>query len=310
MIVIIIMNIIIIRRLILINSGVTQDLAWKILRTFQFSRMSESNMQGDHLLASFDDLTTSHLCPWCNDILCKPKILSCGHNLCERCVEQLLCFSILQSFDVCTSRINIPEGTEESKDPPKHCTVDNIICPNCKKPTAVTDYGSLVDSLDENQNLVDMCDRLWKQRSTKQCGWCEKEIATQECGKCEVLYCATCKEQTHSRDAFQAHQFYEIGELEKQKVKTCSKHKGRRKDLFCRDCAQSLCLYCTKFETDHKDHQLCSFAEASKDIHKDIEQLMTRYQYISRDISTFHETIKRSSQNLKEVCNQGLDESC
>jgi len=251
--------------------------------------------------SSVEDLTTSHLCPWCNDILCKPKILVCGHNLCEHCVEKLLCFSILQSFDVCTSRINIPEANEDRTKIPKHCTVDKIICPvsTCKKSTPVSDYGSLVDSLDENQSLVDMCDRMLNQRKSKQCGWCENELATQECGKCEVIFCEACRKETHARDAFKSHQFYDIGELEKQKAKTCAKHKGRRKDLFCRDCSQSLCLYCTKFETDHKDHQLCSFAEASKDIHKDIEQLMTRHQYISRDIATFHETIRRAYQNLK-----------
>ena len=241
-------------------------------------------------------------CSWCNHIYRTPKLLACGHPLCEKCIEELLCFSILQSFEICTSKVPVDAYADDSEHiGRKHNTIHEVACPVCKKPTAVHDYATLVDSLQENEQLAEICSRLIAIQESKNCGWCEKVPGVQECDKCEVLFCAECREETHKRAAFDTHQFYDLGELEKQKAKTCSKHKGRRKDLFCRDCGESLCLYCTKFETLHKDHSLCSFPEANQDLHKDIQQMMTRYDYVARDFAQFHTNVATTAKALKEV---------
>lgn len=242
------------------------------------------------------------ICPWCHEILKQPKTLECGHNMCESCIKELLCFSILQSFDVCTSKISIPTKIPANLDSlDKHFTVEQITCPMCKKSTNIPDYSTLIDSLSRDEKLVERSNQLHKKINNKICGWCEKEKGLEECSKCEVIYCNSCKQETHNRPAFESHQFYDVEEMNQQRMKTCSKHKGRKKDLFCKKCSVSLCLYCTKFESDHKDHELCSFPEAIKEIDREIDQLMGRFQYISNDMETFHETIRRSSQKLEDV---------
>ena len=193
--------------------------------------------------------------------------------------------------------------SEEQNEIPHHSCVDFIVCPECKQQTKFKEYSSLLESLSENKVLSEMCERIIEKQKNKVCGWCEQEQAIQECSKCEVLFCEKCKEETHKRSAFESHQFYDLGELEKQKAKTCAKHKGRRKDLFCNDCNESLCLYCTKFETNHKNHSLSSFAEANKVFHQDIKKMISRYESVSKDLLSFQNNMKTVSTSLTNVNN-------
>ena len=142
--------------------------------------------------------------------------------------------------------------------------------------------------------------RCKSERESKQCGWCEENPGQEECAKCEVIFCDGCKQQTHSRAAFRSHEFYPVVEAEQHRTKTCSKHKGRRKDLYCRDCSRSVCLYCTQFESDHKDHQLCSFEEANNDFRKEIAQITNRYEYVRRDLTTFQQAVEKTVAQLRE----------
>jgi uncharacterized protein YbaR (Trm112 family) len=241
------------------------------------------------------------ICPWCKKLLEQPRQLDCGHNFCTSCLELWYSFSILQSFDVCTSKISIPADLKSDNEQLGHKLVEVISCPECQKPTSFQSNQSISSAFQLNENLNEKTQKIRSIRESIKCGWCEEQEATQECSKCEVLYCEQCKKETHSRPAFESHQFYPKGELELSKFKTCDKHKGRRKDIFCRLCQESICLYCNKFEVTHKDHPLSSFPEANKEYQQSLEALVSQYQYAYRELLSFEQTLERVTLNLKQV---------
>lgn len=241
-------------------------------------------------------------CPFCEGILNQPRQLQCGHYLCTTCVDIIYSFETLQSFEVCTSKIHVPREvvTGEAQIQLQHQRLESLVCPVCRKLTLL-DQENPIESLPTNQHLNSECAKLIKQREFQLCGWCEKVPAQMECSKCEVIYCDECKQATHSRQAFQNHEFLRIGVLEQNRFKTCEKHKGRRKDIYCQNCQQSICLYCTKFEEVHKDHTLTSFPEANQKLHLSIENLISQHQYLQRELDFYSESIARATTNLREV---------
>src|SRR3990167_457251 len=241
------------------------------------------------------------VCKFCNNFYDTPRVLECGHLYCEKCIKVIFGFSVLQSFEICTSKINIPkEMNEEWKKTAEHIYLQFLSCPNCFKPSKLSTLDA-IEALEIHEAAQKGAELHRNRKTTNVCGWCEQQQAKLECEKCEIAYCDECRNETHQRPAFKSHQFNEIGEKYKKKFKICAKHSGKKKNIFCKTCNQTLCSFCKKFEKTHDNHVLIAFSEANTLLQKNIDLSMARYQFVLDCLKAYQRNMGRSNERLQHV---------
>ena len=243
-------------------------------------------------------------CPYCNELFNQPITLNCKHSYCLKCAETIYGISILQSFEICTSKISIPKSLSSGKEiveSPSHYTLTSLACQICHKVTEI-DPENGINIFPINKELETDVENFRKLKSKQICGWCNKNEAKEECYKCEVFYCNECKISTHlQRAAFSSHKFYEIGILSQLRQKTCKEHKGKTKDVFCKDCNNSYCYYCTNLEPNHKNHKIITVSEANREISFRIDQLFIRCETALNELNSYQALIISSLHSLQKV---------
>ena len=189
------------------------------------------------------DLGKEITCAVCHDVFEEPKILSCCHYYCKKCIQGLLDYA---------GRANRP-----------------FECPECRLPTLVpqNDPNQLTTAFFVNR-LKELHGKMEKAHGKVEppCEQCRGGVSVAFCRQCAEFICADCVKSHQKMKVFSGHKVVTLEELKKGGAKQilvskppppkCPIHDEPMK-AYCFDCSHLICLNCIVI--DHAGHT-CEFA--------------------------------------------------
>ena len=252
------------------------------------------------------DLGKEITCPVCHDVFEEPKILSCCHYYCKKCIQGLLNYA---------GRANRP-----------------FECPECRLPTLVpqNDPNQLTTAFFVNR-LKELHGKMEKAHGKVQapCEQCCGGVSVAFCRQCAEFICEKCVESHQRMKVFTGHKVVTLEELKKGGAKQilvskppppkCPIHDEPMK-AYCFDCSQLICRDCIVI--DHAGHT-CEFArkaapQAKQELIEHLEPLkevqaslckaaevvqVTKSEVVAQGTS-IAENIEQSFQELQEILEQ------
>ena len=237
----------------------------------------------------------STICQYCSRSYQDPRILSCLHSYCLRCI----------------SKIHIQSMT-------------SITCPTCNHPTKLPDGG--VASLPCNIHLKQEAeqDKAIQRVTTSpppECESCEEEgsVSVAYCTDCDHLLCKTCWTSHKKMKALQSHTTFALDDLEGKnqsnflKILTpsnstnplCLDHDDQRLMCYCVQCFVPVCVCCTLEK--HKGHPVEEVKKQATFSKEEILQDLTLFQKGKEELEqatrSIQETMKRL-ENYKNECTE------
>ena len=253
-------------------------------------------------------------CPLCVDKLLSPRILSCLHTFCERCLE-------LYIIDMKASA--------------KDGTISAFFCPVCKQPANIgalqRSPRDIVSDLPLNM-LMDRAPggfstpgvRNWRKDTKKFvhfsqfCGWCLKDNltvkATTYCHGCGEFRCRRCVNK-HVGDRMNDidHNVVDIEEMsavtaskiseEINKYTMCKEHPEEELKFYCLDHEVLLCRKC-----DVPDHMKCRLAEDFEGLSKTVSQIKEASK-MREEMSGLKDDLAFMVETLRENNNEIVKQS-
>ena len=169
------------------------------------------------MAAANDDLQFIVECLVCSTDENTPKSLSCGHSICNVCIDQMLV----------VERKTCPRSSR-------------IRCPSCRADTNVPDSGSR--DLPTTYAIVQLRNTLAslqvaEGKLCKLCKGSEKNKAETFCKDCEFYLCGECTESHQKRKLWQSHCLVSLSVIQ------CKDH-DEILIYFCTMCKMLLCKLC------------------------------------------------------------------
>ena len=252
------------------------------------------------------DLGKEITCAVCHDVFEEPKILSCCHYYCKKCIQELLDYA---------GRANRP-----------------FECPECRLPTLVpqNDPNQLTTAFFVNR-LKKLHGKMEKAHGKVEapCEQCSGGVSVAFCRQCAEFICADCVESHKKLKVFAGHKVVTLEELKKGGAKQilvskplppkCPIHDEPMK-AYCFDCSQLICRDCIVI--DHAGHT-CEFArkaapQAKQELIEHLEPLkevqaslckaaevvqVTKSEVVAQETS-IAENIEQSFQELHDILEQ------
>ena len=191
-------------------------------------------------------------CAICLDRYQDPKLLSCFHVFCCKCLQPLAV-----------------QGAQGQ----------TVQCPNCRQPTTLPQNG--VPGLQgafHIHHLFDIQSALKKVTESQEslCDKCQREKATHFCRNCGDFICQVCVMVHQTWKELSSHEVITIQQLtsdaaklvpSKKQAMPCPKHPAKELDLYCETCEELICRDC--IVKVHRDHQYDLVGDAFPK-HKDV----------------------------------------
>ena len=208
-----------------------------------------------------------------------PRMLSCGHSFCSRCLERLL----------------------------RGNTID---CPKCRNPVAVP---SGVRSLLKNFALLDIVNETTPKQHAENTGY----TGTHECEACDekhpaTFFCLDCKEnmcktaaQIHKRSKLSRdHRVVTFKELKANPQLTsvsvlCPEHNDQFR-FFDENCGHVICRDC--YALNHNGHKCVIVAEAASKYRQEMEALVTKASCQAEKINAAKDQVVNKLVLMEEGC--------
>ncbi|XP_034243852.1 brain tumor protein-like isoform X2 [Thrips palmi] len=222
-----------------------------------------------------------YFCKICKEKLCQPRLLSCLHTFCEKCIDKLI--------------------SDESANGNGHD--HTVACPICEQETKVA--GKKAADLPSNyvmNNLLDMCAI---RDMTVVCTSCKtKENAVSRCSDCANFLCSNCNTAHQFMRCFENHHVVPFEELRQQtageekdsvpihKPIYCSVHPTECLKLYCHSCRIPICNDCVLSDHVAPHHRYERLTATAPTFREEIESLA-------------HEVRRKSS--VFEVASSDLD---
>lgn len=226
------------------------------------------------------------ICNICFNKFEEPMLLSCGHNLCKKCVERAEgLFAAYKALEPPSKKKSEAETTE----PCVSCPLCGKVTPvsQCKPNTTLRNIMSLSNSSAELE-LPGTGES--EKESAEVCGFCKKP-ATVFCAFCGPL-CQEHSDFLHVKGPMRAHELSKTpvevmrsikaaaaaagsaeGRGEGSLVLPLCKDHGKQMELFCSKCETLVCAHCVLIG-DHKGHECMSVLAAFAKTNARIEELL------------------------------------
>ncbi|XP_070551014.1 tripartite motif-containing protein 2-like [Ptychodera flava] len=232
-----------------------------------------------------DELLT---CKLCSSVYSDPRILSCLHSFCKRCLDS-------------------QEGKRRGV----------LACRSCNAEFTLPDVG--VDSLQRNLFLAEIVEvaelmKTFSEKGKLSCQACKCPDAVTHCIECSQFLCASCKSAHGRFRVSRDHQLIDCdgygsdGRGEKvygvaqQRTPYCTSHPSQTVDLYCRTCHTLICMRCTT-----QDHQ--SPVHDHLPIGRARELRQRQLQLLMRTLTTKREKMDEAAESITEDL-QDLNASC
>ena len=252
------------------------------------------------------DLGKEITCAVCHDVFEEPKILSCCHYYCKKCIQGLLDYA---------GRANRP-----------------FECPECRLPTLVpqNDPNQLTTAFFVNR-LKELHGKMEKAHGKVEapCEQCRGGVSVAFCRQCAEFICADCVKSHQKMKVFSGHKVVTLEELKKGGAKQilvskppppkCPIHDEPMK-AYCFDCSSLICRDCiainhaghksefTKVAAPETKKQLAEHLEPLKEVQASLFKAAEVVQVTKSEVvaqgTSIAENINQSFQELQEILEQ------
>src|SRR6218665_451155 len=225
-------------------------------------------------------------CPICLNVFTDPRMLTCIHTFCLKCLKQ------------------ISESAQKDLG-------DKLPCPSCRKEFPIPVDG--INGVPKNfflENLLQYKMTMQMGSNNIICDLCSASdesktgqvpIATMRCLQCQDNYCDGCVKIHQYLKISRDHKFVKIGGDDQtseiklvQSVKYCSEHSQKPLEYYCAECKKIVCVYC--FVERHKLHYCKAITTVDTDFRQTIEKNARKISNYADEILV----VKKSIENRKE----------
>ena len=218
------------------------DIPKLVSKNYRLSKKIQEDLEG---------LIDNSHCVYCLKRVTKPVTLSCEHELCLSCAEEIIS---LYKFT------HIPTIEDSFIKCPKCKTKSNIIDNDLKNMLRLNWVPPQPQEQLDKNNLLE--DQEIMERKLQYCEICPnskyiRDIAEFECLNCDIILCYECKVRHLSNPRHQNHKIISYTKIVQEKVELslCDKHREPTK-LFCETCMKSICVICAQYDNDHIAHKI------------------------------------------------------
>ncbi|XP_068016028.1 E3 ubiquitin/ISG15 ligase TRIM25-like [Melanerpes formicivorus] len=217
-------------------------------------------------------------CPVCLCLYKDPVMLSCGHNFCNQCIQNVL--DKQRQFPASCPMCKIPLGpkVELQKNFQLRSIVETFLAANSK--------GQQEDGSKERKKVTVLCDFCLdkSQPAVKTCLMCDASLCQAHLGK----HNATASQQDHV--------VVEVG-TGSVAERRCQEH-GKLLECYCRDEGLYICLLCC-IVGQHKGHNVITLKEAHEEQLAELSGMVTWLQERENALATALEGLLKNEQQLK-----------
>ncbi|KAK3735709.1 hypothetical protein QZH41_010142 [Actinostola sp. cb2023] len=235
-------------------------------------------------------------CSICLEQYQDPRILTCLHTYCRRCLEDML-------------------ATKEGRR-------DCIKCPECREIVKIDDVASLRVNIWVNRIIshLELLNAEKKQEPELMCNNCDsKEAAQAKCFDCGKFMCNACMAAHQRMVTLKDHQLMTLEDIKRtgipiiDKLMVCKKHKGEVQKLFCKTCEELICRDCTII--DHKDHDVCFIVDITKEhkeqLTKEIKMASATKEKIEaglKSVKAMQQLVKKNSVDIQKYIDDVINQ--
>jgi len=250
-----------------------------------------------------DELTE---CPICTDVYTDPRVLSCGHTICLKCIRKYI------------------EEKESNEEEP--------VCPMCRTKFALPSNG--VGDLPKNffvNNFLQMKELSMsvetKKTPCEACGGGDdrnesevQNIASVYCVECQMKLCQICERSHKAVKLTSSHKLIKIGDnisvgtiLQSMPPRYCNQHADESIKIYCLLCKCAICIMC--YVELHNGHQCSDVNKVESEFRKqmggDVEQVTTgvekckgMLQNLEKEKNEFIEKLAKTGSEIGEKAEQ------
>ncbi|XP_070561620.1 E3 ubiquitin-protein ligase TRIM56-like [Ptychodera flava] len=249
---------------------------------------NSSVVENEEIAALKEDILT---CQLCFESFVNPKILSCQHSFCERCLEQW---------------VERNEG--------------RLTCPCCRRVCRLTSQG--VKGLPVNRIIANIleyvdCSKVRKTEFANrlQCETCPSRNANRRCVECAQYICARCSNVHAKVKTTRTHQIMTVDEFETERMINpaidhpatyCKHHIDTVVNLYCKPCKQCICLNCALLEHPNPAHQYVSVDVAAREARENFKGTMQRIRYKRKLVSDNAALVRDEVRILQKQFEEGM----
>uniref|UniRef100_A0A8C2Y7N4 Tripartite motif containing 36 n=1 Tax=Coturnix japonica TaxID=93934 RepID=A0A8C2Y7N4_COTJA len=294
-----------------------------------------AGMEGDGLETEVPTKSIERelICPACNELFTHPLILPCQHNLCHKCVKDIL-FTVEDSFADAGSESSNQSSPRFRISSPSLDKIDRISrsgrkrnsltprttvfpCPGCLHDIDLGERG--VNGLFRNFTLETIVERHRQAARAAiaiMCDFCKPppQESTKSCMDCSASYCNECFKVHHPWGTVKAqHEYVGPTTNVRLKILMCPEHEMEKVNMYCEICRRPVCHLC-KQSGSHANHRVTMMSTAYKTLKeklsKDIEYLISKESQVKAHISHLGLLLKETECNgerAKEEASQSFE---
>ncbi|CAF4484565.1 unnamed protein product, partial [Rotaria socialis] len=184
-------------------------------------------------------------CGICHRRFNDPRILSCSHTYCLRCIRESV--SIHSNYFECPQR----DGAKVSK--------------------------NFIDELAVNRTACDMIESIALTDGTIPCSNCDSIVSERWCSNCIRSYCARCCREIHEMPALENHHIVPLKEKLAEYV-PCKSHSDEKLKYWCLKCNTYVCSDCIL--DAHQDHPYTLIRRIADDLQKKVNDDLSKIEVL------------------------------
>ncbi|KFV09480.1 E3 ubiquitin-protein ligase TRIM36, partial [Tauraco erythrolophus] len=283
------------------------------------------------------------VCPACKELFTHPLILPCQHNVCHKCVKEIL-FAFEDSFadggsessNQSSPRIRMSSSSMDRIDRISRSASQRrsfgwrgrkrnsltprsslFPCPGCQRDIDLGERG--INGLFRNFTLETIVERYRQAARAAiaiMCDFCKPppQESTKSCMDCGASYCNECFKIHHPWGTVKAQHEY-VGPTTnfRPKILMCPEHEMERVNMYCEICRRPVCHLC-KLGGSHANHKVTTMNTAYKTLKeklsKDIEYLISKESQVKAHITQLDLLLKETecnSERAKEEAFQSFE---
>ncbi|NXU14203.1 TRI36 ligase, partial [Pardalotus punctatus] len=273
------------------------------------------------------------ICPACKELFTHPLILPCQHNVCHKCVKEIL-FALEDSFgdggsessNQSSPRIRISASSMDRIDRINRSGIKRnsltprstlFPCPGCQRDIDLGERG--INGLFRNFTLETIVERYRQAARAAiaiMCDFCKPppQESTKSCMDCSASYCNECFKVHHPWGTVKAQHEY-VGPTTnfRPKILMCPEHEMERVNMYCEICRRPVCHLC-KLGGGHANHRVTTMSTAYKTLKeklsKDIEYLISKESQVQAHITQLDLLLKETvcnSERAKQEASQSFE---
>ncbi|XP_041436370.1 E3 ubiquitin-protein ligase TRIM36 isoform X3 [Xenopus laevis] len=260
------------------------------------------------------------VCPSCKELYTHPLILPCQHNICHKCLKELLYLTLEDYTDVSSEastpgsprirltstsveRIDrlVRSGSKRNSLTPK---ITTIACPGCLHDVDLGERG--INGLFRNVTLETIVERYRqaaRAATAIMCDYCKPpaQESTKTCMDCSASFCNECFKINHPWGTIKAqHEYVGPSNQFRPKVLMCPEHEMEKVNMYCEICRRPVCHLC-KLGGAHANHKVTTMSTAYKTLKekltKGISYLISKESQVKDQISELETLIEQTESN-------------